>query len=355
MCQDDIKQERAEDAPLWNSTMHKVVGTVTICCAYEQRPVREEGLQPVKPAQDAPSPSGHTPFQQSGKTLLASEELGDRRPTQLLRPLQQLLGEKASTIDETLLREPFLQRLPASVRMILASAKSTTLPDIANMADNIMDVGSPVIAAVGPQHEPPAIMELRKDIIDLKDTLAAQDSHVIDDLRAEMNNLVKMVQSLGPMQRGRSRSASRRPAPARRQSPTPSNNVSTTVLESGKRDGQQLTAVSEAGHPPTRHRLFYVTDRATKQQFLVDTGAPVSIIPASITDRRGKPAAPELYAVNGSAIHTYGERSLTLDIGLRRTFRWIFVVADIAYAIIGVDFLRYFGLLVDIRQNRLLD
>ncbi|XP_064479357.1 uncharacterized protein LOC135392581 [Ornithodoros turicata] len=156
--------------------------------------------------------------------LLTSEELGDRRPTQLLRRLQQLLGEKASTIDETLLRELFLQRLPASVRMILASAKSTTLSDIANMADNIMDVGSPVIAAVGSQYEPPAITELRRDIIDLKDTLAARDSHAIDDLRAEMNKLVKMVQSLGPTQRGRSRSASRRPAPARRRSPAPSNN-----------------------------------------------------------------------------------------------------------------------------------
>ncbi|XP_064462746.1 uncharacterized protein LOC135373499 [Ornithodoros turicata] len=102
--------------------------------------------------------------------LLTSEELGDRRPTQLLRRPQKLLGEKASTIDESLLRKVFLQHLPANVRMILASAKSTTLSDIANMADNIMDVGSPVIAAVGSQYEPPAIVELRKAIMELCST-----------------------------------------------------------------------------------------------------------------------------------------------------------------------------------------
>jgi len=48
-------------------------------------------------------------------------------------------------------------------------------------------------------------------------------------------------------------------------------------------------------------------------------------------------------------------RSLTLDIGLRRTFRWVFVVADIPQAIIGADFLYHFGLLVDLRNDTLID
>ena len=60
-------------------------------------------------------------------------------------------------------------------------------------------------------------------------------------------------------------------------------------------------------------------------------------------------------AVNKSPIPTFGERSLTLDLGLRRTFRWIFVIASLHTPIIGVDFLREFGLVVDVKHRKLLD
>ncbi|BHF63889.1 hypothetical protein SprV_0200688400 [Sparganum proliferum] len=47
--------------------------------------------------------------------------------------------------------------------------------------------------------------------------------------------------------------------------------------------------------------------------------------------------------------------SLTLNIGLRRSFTWIFVIADVPHAILGSDFLAEFDLLVDCRRARLLD
>jgi cleavage and polyadenylation specificity factor subunit 1 len=62
-----------------------------------------------------------------------------------------------------------------------------------------------------------------------------------------------------------------------------------------------------------------------------------------------------LYAANGITIPTYGWTSRSLNLGLRRDFLWRFVIADVQLPIIGVDLLSHYGLLVDCRNNRLLD
>ncbi len=46
--------------------------------------------------------------------------------------------------------------------------------------------------------------------------------------------------------------------------------------------------------------------------------------------------------------------ALSLDLGLRRTFRWVFVIADVNQPILGADFLRHFGLAVDVHNGKLL-
>ena len=46
---------------------------------------------------------------------------------------------------------------------------------------------------------------------------------------------------------------------------------------------------------------------------------------------------------------------LTLNLGLRRTFRWAFTVADVRKPIIGADLLHHFSLLVDVKHHQLLD
>ncbi|UYV73233.1 hypothetical protein LAZ67_10002257 [Cordylochernes scorpioides] len=87
--------------------------------------------------------------------------------------------------------------------------------------------------------------------------------------------------------------------------------------------------------------------------FLVDTGAEVSVIPPPVKNAR--PSHRQLFAANGSIIHTYGERHLELDLGLGRLFRWPFIIADVGVSIIGADFLRHYGLTVDLRNHRLSD
>lgn len=124
-------------------------------------------------------------------------------------------------------------------------------------------------------------------------------------------------------------------------------------LQLGKLPGRTLTATSVAG--PTISRLFYVADKVTGIRFLVDTGSEVSVIPPSLSDRRHPPDKLTLTAVNNTSISTYGKRSLTLNLGLRRSFPWIFIVADVHQPIIGADFLRNFGLLVNMKQHQLSD
>nr|VZI06757.1 unnamed protein product [Spirometra erinaceieuropaei] len=118
---------------------------------------------------------------------------------------------------------------------------------------------------------------------------------------------------------------------------------------SPKVNAANLSDSSNPGH------TFYVRDTRSSRRFLVDTGAQLSVIPPTPADRRCPNPGLFLQAVNTSPITTFGTCSLSLDIGLRRLFPWVFVVADIPCAILGADFLAAFDLLIDCRQSRLHD
>lgn len=57
--------------------------------------------------------------------------------------------------------------------------------------------------------------------------------------------------------------------------------------------------------------------------------------------------------MNTSPIATYGQRTLTLKLGLHRIFSCLFVVADIRQTILGVDILSFYKLFIDIYLRRL--
>lgn len=131
--------------------------------------------------------------------LLHSEELGDRKPSQLLRKMQQLLGDSAAATDSGFVRGLFLQRLPANVRMVLASAPdSASLEDLADLADRVVEAAPSPLASLHDAPPPPP------------------STPEVEQLRSDIKRLTDLVTTLST----RDRSSRRRPSTPRR-SPSP--------------------------------------------------------------------------------------------------------------------------------------
>ena len=79
------------------------------------------------------------------------------------------------------------------------------------------------------------------------------------------------------------------------------------------------------------------------------------MVPPTRSERSRPQCTFSLQGVDGSRIATFGVQSCTLNIGLRRTFRWIFVIVNVKQAILGADFLQHFGLAVDTQHHTLSD
>lgn len=73
--------------------------------------------------------------------------------------------------------------------------------------------------------------------------------------------------------------------------------------------------------------------------YLVDTGAGVSVVPPQKDDLKHRSPSATLLAANGLGIVTYGERVVKLDFGMGRTHLWTFTVAKVTRPILGIDFL----------------
>ena len=111
---------------------------------------------------------------------------------------------------------------------------------------------------------------------------------------------------------------------------------STPHVAAGKRGRQSLMAASNCNNSASR---LYVMNQLTKISFLVDTGADLCVYPRSHLRERRTLTSYELFAANGSTVHTDGCIALRLDLGLRREFSWRFVIAGVTAPIIGSDFL----------------
>lgn len=142
--------------------------------------------------------------------VLNELELGDKKPSQLLRSMRTLAGDKAS---EDVLRIKWLDLLPVSTQRLLKIFRATRLDELAVAADELMEV---------PTAPGPAVMATTT-AVSRQDSASASD---LSDIRRSLEELVSQNRELltltkglqGKSPGGRSRSKSqgrgRSPSPA---------------------------------------------------------------------------------------------------------------------------------------------
>ena len=132
--------------------------------------------------------------QQKLQQLINAEELGDRKPNQLLRRMQLLLGDQVGLTDgdSSFLHELFLQRLPSNVRMVLASTdKTLTLDKLAELADKVMEVATPTVAAIATPIHPFQVLSAGKVVVMLPLILYIDDTS--GNKSKQWNKFVKIL------------------------------------------------------------------------------------------------------------------------------------------------------------------
>ncbi|KAL0881447.1 hypothetical protein ABMA27_001310 [Loxostege sticticalis] len=117
------------------------------------------------------------------KQLLMHEELGDRKPSQFLRHLQNLAGPG---VPEDFVRTIWTSRLPHNMQQIIASQASSPIETLADLADRIQDIAppAPVVAAT---------------------SSSRSSSSILDDMARQIAELTKKVEALSSQQRSRPR------------------------------------------------------------------------------------------------------------------------------------------------------
>ncbi|KAI5755581.1 hypothetical protein M8J77_018107 [Diaphorina citri] len=236
---------------------------------------------------------------QRHRQLLASNlELGERAPSQLYKDMKDLAGVD---FPVNVLKTLWLQQLPINVQQILLSS-SKSLEGLVSLADTLMEV-----SACG---QSSAIQ-----------TPAEEISRV--DHQSLLHDVTTVLQEVKGILKSHSRTS---PAHA---------SSSSFRRRKGKSSTNKV--------PPCFYHSHF------------DTGADISVIPPTFVEKKNISPDRFLYAANGSRIATFGKRLLEINFTLDRKFQYPFTVAQVSGPIIGADFLRHFGLLVDLRNKCLID
>ena len=91
-------------------------------------------------------------------------------------------------------------------------------------------------------------------------------------------------------------------------------------------------------------------DVANSKRYLVDSGSAFSILPHKSS---AEPTGPRPMTADGKLLHCWGRCTCSVCT-MTREFSWTFLLAPVAFPILGADFLSNFRLLVDISNKRLV-
>ncbi|XP_076047349.1 uncharacterized protein LOC143028876 [Oratosquilla oratoria] len=137
--------------------------------------------------------------------LLSKEELGNERPSDLLRRMRNLLADKYDTFDKTLFLQLFYQRLPATIQRSLFTVKDQLpVEKLATLADELIEtVSSPSVSHI--KTDP-----LYERLVDMVTQLTLQVSEFKEQVQAaDRRNFSRRQRSRS---RPRSKSTDRTPA-----------------------------------------------------------------------------------------------------------------------------------------------
>ncbi|XP_076663697.1 uncharacterized protein LOC143366469 [Andrena cerasifolii] len=278
--------------------------------------------------------------------LLTGIELGNKKPSELLREKRLLAGGE---VADRLLRTLWMQRLPQRIQEFLSVVEGTELTKLADLADMATDreegPGVTVIEPVAQQAE-----GTTQASINALTLLVNQASELAVQTQKGTNVMLEAM-SRTSNHYGRTRQRSHQRTGFRKRSKSRSK-----YCFYHERFGVRAhKCVKPFGDEQAQQSRLKVMDRESGARFLVDTGSDVSVIPKHMGRRKQHGTTFKLYTANGSPIDTFGTRLMTVNLGLRISFRWTFIIANVSSPIIGADFLQHFGLLVDLRNRRLLD
>ena len=281
--------------------------------------------------------------------LFSQTELGDRTPSQLLRHMRTLVGD--ANVDDTIFQQLWMRCLPSHIAACLASCSDKCdLEELAEKAERIQEYYDrpPFFQLAQPKPCPskPQETEALTKILTKLDTLGRnspppkcgkqrlRSQNRINKPSNHKNRVCYYHRTYGD--------------DAKKCQPECTYPKVDKASSQKKLQRQSVQTTTDFGN--LLNRLLYVTDRNSKLKFLIDTGSEVSVIPRSTEKHFLHPIGLSLQAANNTKISIYGQKSLTLDFGLRCEFPFIFLIADVQKPIIGADFLSKLGLFVNFKD-----